>query len=363
MTDRRQVLVVGAGIVGASIAWHLVRAGVRVTIVEAGEPGGLATRNSWAWINASWGNPEPYFRLRVRAMAEWRRLEAELLGIRVDWTGGLIWDLPPDELEAFAVEHASWGYGIRRVDCAEAQRIEPQLFAPPALALHVVGEGAVEPLAASHALLAAAHGLGARIVAGRPVRALEVSAGRVTGVVTDAGRLGADDVVVAAGAATATLLASAGIAIPMSAPPGLLVYTRPLGRILNGLVMAPEMHLRQTAEGRIIAGADFGGSDPGDDASAAAADVFAAMRRMLRSGESLALDFHSVGYRPMPADGFPVVGRIAGASGLYVAVMHSGITLAPAIGNFVAEEIMTGRRNLLLEPYGPQRFSHPHSVP
>src|SRR6202521_421792 len=119
MADRPHVLIVGAGIIGASIAWHLARAGARVTVTDAGEPGGIATRNSWAWINASWGNPETYFRLRVRSMDEWRRLERELPGIQVAWGGGLTWELPPDELEAFAVEHASWGYGIRRVDRAE----------------------------------------------------------------------------------------------------------------------------------------------------------------------------------------------------------------------------------------------------
>ena len=131
MADRPQVLIVGAGIIGASIAWHLVRAGARVTVTEAGEPGGIATRNSWAWINASWGNPEPYFRLRVRAMDEWRRLEQEVSGIRVAWVGGLFWELPPEQLETFAVEHAAWGYDIRRVERAEVQRIEPHLATPP----------------------------------------------------------------------------------------------------------------------------------------------------------------------------------------------------------------------------------------
>jgi glycine/D-amino acid oxidase-like deaminating enzyme len=50
------------------------------------------------------------------------------------------------------------------------------------------------------------------------------------------------------------------------------------------------------------------------------------------------------------------MGRAAGISGLYVAVMHSGITLAPAIGRFVANEILTGRRDSLIEPYGLERF-------
>ncbi|HLA01763.1 MAG TPA: FAD-binding oxidoreductase, partial [Aestuariivirga sp.] len=111
----KRIIVVGAGIIGASIAWHLAKAGAEVTVIEAGEAGGVATRNSWAWINASWGNPEVYFRLRARSMLEWQRIDRDVPGLDVSWCGGLIWDLPPDQLEAFAVEHISWGYGIRRV--------------------------------------------------------------------------------------------------------------------------------------------------------------------------------------------------------------------------------------------------------
>jgi glycine/D-amino acid oxidase-like deaminating enzyme len=53
LTAQKHVIVAGAGIIGASIAWHLVQASARVTIVDAGEGGGVATKNSFAWINAS----------------------------------------------------------------------------------------------------------------------------------------------------------------------------------------------------------------------------------------------------------------------------------------------------------------------
>jgi glycine/D-amino acid oxidase-like deaminating enzyme len=77
---------------------------------------------------------------------------------------------------------------------------------------------------------------------------------------------------------------------------------------------------------------------------------------MLRGADALEPDFHTLGYRPTPADGFPVVGRPDGRRGLYLAVMHSAITLAPAIGRFAAEELLTDRRDPLLAPYGPSRF-------
>jgi glycine/D-amino acid oxidase-like deaminating enzyme len=281
LAGRPNVLIVGAGIVGASIAWHLVRLGARLTIVEAGKPGGIATRNSWAWINASWGNPEPYFRLRVCAMEEWRRLERELPGVRVSWGGSLNWKLPADKLEAFTAQHSAWGYDIRRVDRIEARRIEPNLAELPDLAVHAPGEGAVEPLAPARRLLSAARELGATVITDKVVQSLTIRAGRVVGVEMESGRFEADQVVVAAGAGTAAIAATIGLTPPISAPPALLAVTKPYPKLLNGLVMTPEMQLRQTADGRLAATAGFSDSDRRDDGAAAATGLLAAMKSLL----------------------------------------------------------------------------------
>ena len=352
MTYQPHILVIGAGIIGASITWHLARAGARVTVLEAGELGGTATRASFAWINASWGNPEPYFRLRMLAIDEWRRLETDVPGLQVAWTGGLLWDLPPRQLEAFVAEHQSWGYPIRLVDRTDAQRIEPQLTAVPELAAYAEAEGAVEPRDATQALLRAAKALGAVVVADRPVRLLHVDDGRVAAVDTESNRIDADTVVLAAGCNAASLAGSLGVVVPVRASPNLLLYSKPTRKLLNGVVLAREMHLRQTSEGRIVAAASLSG-DPAD----ASEELFDAMKRMIRAGGWITPDNHVVGYRPIPADGVPVLGRAVGLPGLYVAVTHSGITLAPAIGRLVAEELLTGERHTLLRPYGLERFA------
>ncbi|HMM64483.1 MAG TPA: FAD-binding oxidoreductase [Mesorhizobium sp.] len=353
----RHVIVVGAGIVGSSIAWHLGRAGARVTVLDAARPGGLATAASWGWVNASAGNPEPYFRLRMRSMAMWRELAKLLPRLRPAWTGGLLWGMPADELESFAREHASWGYPIERLNRQAVAALEPELLEPPELALHVAIEGAVEPLDGAAAFLLAAATLGAEVVPDRPALSLRLEAGAVTGVETAAGPLDADEVVVAVGLGTPALLATIGVALPLETPPGLLVVSKPAPRLLNGLVMAPRIHMRQRADGCLTAGADFGGSDPGSDPGKEAAATFRAMQGLLRSGASLEFSHFTVGERPTPADGFPAIGRAQGIAGLYVAVTHSGVTLAPAIGQMAAQELLEGRRDPLLAPYGLERFA------
>ncbi|MES0128934.1 FAD-binding oxidoreductase [Mesorhizobium sp. M0029] len=356
MSSAKEVIVIGAGIVGASIAWHLTKAGARVTVISDSGAGGVATPNSFAWINASWGNPEIYFRLRIRAMAEWKRLANELPGLPLAWCGGLCWDLPADRLEAYAAEHASWGYGIERVDAGRAAQIEPNLVEPPEFAVYVAEEGVAEPVAAAKALLADAERQGARVLSSS-VTALVQTDGRIAGVDTSHGLMPAEEVVIAAGVGAPDIAATVGIKLPIETPPGLIVHSQPYKKLLNGLVHAEKLHMRQTAEGRIIAGSDFAGSDPGENPDATARELFAAMKAALRGADELEFDFHTVGYRPTPIDGFPIIGRAEGTEGLYVAVMHSGITLAPAVGLFATREILDGERDPLLRPYGLGRFA------
>jgi glycine/D-amino acid oxidase-like deaminating enzyme len=352
----QKIIVIGAGIVGASIAWHLARRGADVTIV-ARTPGGVATPNSFAWINASWGNPEFYYRFRTQSMREWKRVAEELPGLPLDWCGGLCWDLPPDELEAFAAEHGGWGYGVRRVGRDECAVIEPELAQLPDFALHIAEEGAVEPVAAAKLMLADAQRYGATLLEDMDVKRLITENGRIVGIETSGGPLMAERVVLAAGAATKDLAATAGIDLPVESPPGLIVHSHPHRKLLNGLVIGMELHMRQTAEGRIIAGSDFGGSDPGDEPQKAADALFAKVRAMLRDADELELDFFTVGYRPTPKDGFPIIGPCAQAQGLYLAVLHSGVTLAPLVGLMAADEILGEQRDSVLAPFRPSRFA------
>jgi glycine/D-amino acid oxidase-like deaminating enzyme len=349
------VIIAGAGIIGASIAWHLARGGAQVTVVDKGQPGGIATPKSWAWINASWGHPEHYVRLRMRAMEEWRRMDGVVPGLEVDWCGALMWALEGEEnLQSFVAERQAQGYDIRLVEREEAAALEPALAHPPKLAAHSPAEGAIEPLEATQAILADAEHLGARLIMGNGVERLLAKGEQVMGVrLADRTEVAADRVVLAAGSATVELAAQVGVDVPVDDTTGLLIVTEPVEPILNGLIVGPGLELRQLRDGRLLGSGHYAGSDPGSDPQATADGLFETVQREIKGSEGLKLGGYAIGHRPMPRNGLPVVGEVA--PGLHVAVMHSGVTLAPAIGRFMAEEILTGRRDPLIEPFGLKR--------
>lgn len=343
-----RIAVIGGGILGASVAWHLGQGGAAVTVFAGPAPG--ATAGSFAWINASWGNDAAYRRLRMASMALWPALGAAVPGVRYRRTGGLLWDLPEGELRAFAAEAAAEGYPVSLVGEDEARAREPVLRDPPALALLAPDEGMAEP-GAPGALLAASEAFwGARLVSAeaRPVEHAGRAAVRLGGET-----LAFDAVVLAAGVASAPLVAPLGLALAMTAPLGFLAWSNPVAPCLTGLVLTPEFHLRQTPDGRLVLGEDYAGTDPGRDVEGAARALLAlaAARLTLRAP---VYSHATLAARPTPGDGRPAVGALP-VPGLWLALSHSGVTLAPAIGAFLAAEILTGRRESLLAPYAPGR--------
>ncbi len=116
-----RIVVVGAGIVGASIAYHLVKRGASVVIVEAVRPGAEATEKSFGWINATFSKrPRGYFDLNQLGLAAWRRLEIELGGeLKVQWGGSVSWapaGKTAEELRENVHTHQQWGYPTHLID-------------------------------------------------------------------------------------------------------------------------------------------------------------------------------------------------------------------------------------------------------
>lgn len=331
------MIVVGAGIVGASVAYHVARTGAAVTLVDAVRPGGGVTADSFAWVGASGIRSGPAAALRLTAADEYRRLEAELPGLPVRWSGSLTWgtaEVPPPA-----------GPGQEIVTAAAAATLEPALRHPPEWAIWAPGDGAVDPVGVIERLVAGARAHGARICPDTSVTAIQRDAGgRVAGVSTPAGALAGGTVVLAAGVATAAVAASAGVRVPVEPSPCPLLRFRAPADLVRTVVSSPDFDLRQVGPDRLIAAAE------------SPEQALAAVRSTFRGGEDVELLSTRIGVRPMPVDGEPIVGPVPEVPGLYTAVLHAAVTLAPAAGRIVAREIVDGVVEPLLEGCRLARF-------
>jgi glycine/D-amino acid oxidase-like deaminating enzyme len=187
------VIVAGAGIIGASLAYHMAKRGARVTLLEKEHPAAGTTKNSFAWLNASDKSPHDYYELNLAGIAGWRRLQLDLgSSLPVQWGGGVQWCKPDagqvERMKAHVRERQAWGYSIGLVDGRELTHLVPGVEPGEVGAANFADqEGTVDPVAAANALVAKARALGAQVIYPCQVKDLRLGEGRIRSVVTTRG--------------------------------------------------------------------------------------------------------------------------------------------------------------------------------
>ena len=349
-----QTLIIGAGITGAAIAWQLSRRGVAATIVSTHAEGGLASAASFGWLNASYYLSHPHFHLRHEALAAHHRLTRDLPGLPTTWQGCLWYEATQDAQDETATDLAALGYQVQHLTRAEVARRLPALGPSPQSALFFPEEGVADPAAMARALIAAS---GAPVVRAT-VQALTVQKGRVTGIETDLGPMPATRVILASGTGTPALLAPLGAKLPMLKRPGLVIATNPLPPICPVILASPEQEVRQDAEGRLVAPAFAAHQAENAETLGSFPVVVNATLTRLRAlfpGHEIHFARQAMAMRPVPGDGLPVVGP-GPVQGLWLAVMHSGATVAPLVAELLADEIIGGAESPLLNGFRLARF-------
>lgn len=354
----KHVVIVGAGIIGASIAFRLAEAGAAVTLVDRAGIGAGASSKSFGWINANDANPEGYNHFRQDALAAWRRVP-EQLDVPVRWQGSLGCEMGADAVRAHAAALTARGCAARVIEAPQIAELAPGVAGLTDVAVFCADEGAVDPAAAARAFVGGAVALGARRLAGMDVQSLLMRGDRVCGISTSFGPVEADMVVVAAGVGSAPLVETAGVTLPTDNRKGVIVQTRPLPPVLAPVILTEDIHFRQEPDGRIIVGEMFSGEGPNawlidSDPGRLATLLLDRLRTRLPGVEGIALGELNLGIRPTPGDGLPVIGMAT--PGLYLATMHSGVTLAPLVGELVTREIVGEERVADLDDYRPGRF-------
>lgn len=354
-----KIIVIGAGIVGAASAFNLATQGANILVMDGG--GARATDGSFGWINASFFENPEYHGLRVEGIAAYHRLQKRL-EVPVSWTGGLCWEFAGDAFEAQFDALKTQGYPCEILERGSIAQLEPDLGNLPERAIRFTAEGVAEPTAIAARFLNAAIEAGAKVMRGLQVLGFEERAGQVCGVRTEQGVFEADQVLIAAGTGTQSLLATLEIALPMLHRPALMLTTKPTKVKLNHVLATDFGEVRQLPNGALTTPAAIGHQGDSSENLAEHPEI-AAERSMTRlralfPDAGLELATMQIAHRPIPEDGFPAVGEVA--PGLYAATLHSGITLGALMGELIGQEMMHGVSNETarwLAPYRPSRFT------
>lgn len=384
------VVIIGAGVCGSSIAHRLARDGWQVTVIDRGGPGSGASGACDQAVFLQSKRPGLHLDLALASRRLYDSLSAELdADLEFTPDGGMV-----------AIENeAQWEFMSTFVAQQRAGGIEVELLtgdearaAQPALAPHVVGastcdlDAEVNPLLLNAALLAAAERAGARVLRGTEMISVVERSGRIRGIETTAGNLWADVVINAAGPWAGVVAERAGIGTPIRPRRGTILITEPVPPLLNGILLCAQyvaakhlyavsgeappygvgLSLGQSAAGNLLIGgsrefADFDREVPGELITTIARHATRivpglAGTRLLRA---------MTGFRPSTGDGLPIIEQTR--PGWITAAGHEGdgIALAPITGHLVADLLrgsgpthhflsaLTGARESL-RPAGPE---------
>ncbi len=366
-----QIVVVGAGVVGAATAYRLAQAGAAVTIVDRRPPGSGTSSASFAWLNAFAKSPREYHQLNARGIREHQNLAAE---VNADWLhldGALVWtdERDADRAEQFRArlrQLAQWGYRLDRTTSDVVTRdLEPDLSFTGIDANEIVvipGEGWLDGMRMAHGLVQEARRrYGASFVRGEVV-ALERSGNGISAaVLADGTVLPVDVLVNAAGPDAARIASLAGVRLSLRRQPGLLATTSPVSTSLRHVLWSPHVNLRPDGGSRLLVQQESYDSRATEERGAdgerwVASRAIEDAARVLPAARDASVETTRLGIRAMPADGFPIVGFEPEVVGLYELVTHSGMTLSAILARYVTEEF-TGSEVPELSPYRPDRFA------
>ena len=361
-----KIVIIGAGVIGSSLAWRLAEHGQQVTLVDRAAPGTGATGSTFAWMNSNQKTPEDYYALNLAGMRMHRQLRDELGS--TPWlhdTGNVFWFTDDDdvaELEGRVARLQSWGYQAEWIDRATLKEMEPDLI-PESEVEHMAyfrDEAWVDGPSLVHRLSTRAMEHGAVLRLAHEVTAFERTGDRITGVrFADGTGITADLVVNCAGPSAARIARLAGRFLPMDARPGLVLRVSNVDGVLGRVVHAPLLHMRPDADGLVML--HHGDADESlirrEPPFEWIETFFERARAYSPRFANARLSGWSIGVRPIPEDNRTSAGPVERIPGYAEIVTHSGITLGPLLGTLVARQIVDGITDPLLDPFSPDRFT------
>lgn len=363
------VIVVGGGVVGSSIAWHLARKGASVTLVEERSIAAAASGASAGGVRQQGRDPRE-MPLAIAAIARWEHLEDELEADIHYYREGHLKLYEREEDLPVARESVrsqrALGLDITLVEGKDLHDLAPGIAPHIVAGTYTANDGHANPTLTTQAYAAAAKRAGAEIRTGVRVTGVLQDGERITGITTADGTIEGDHVVLATGAWTRDLVAPLGVDLPIY-PAGLqMILTKPMPKLLRQVVGAHgrPLSLKQLRDGNYL----IGGGWPGDvdmvsgvgktreESIAGSMETASSIFPILRE---TAIERTWVGVEGICADEVPIIGPVPGYEGLTVAAGFSGhgFALSPITGQLVAELIVDGQPSISLDEFRAERFA------
>jgi glycine/D-amino acid oxidase-like deaminating enzyme len=369
------VVVIGGGTVGASIAFGLAGRGVSVVLLDGGDSDFRAATANFGlvWSQGKGMNMPAYQSLTKSSADLWRAFASEVeeasgIDLQFEQQGGLTLCLGETEFEArrAKLERLQDQLGGNSVDWEMMERPALERLLPGImLGSEVTGasfgqrDGHANPLKLLSALHVGLLRRGGRFRGRADVKAIRKLADGCIELDLGVDRLTARKVVIAAGLGSKGLANQVGISLPIRPQRGQILVTERVQRFLP----LPLHSIRQTAEGTVMIGATH--EDTGYDASTTVNGASQLAQRAMRQIPALGqatLIRQWAGLRIMTPDSYPIYAQSASVPGVFVATCHSGITLAPSHAGLVADAILCGVLPAQLNPFSEARFNVPQAA-
>ncbi len=367
--ERAEVVIVGGGVLGASIAWHLASKGVRdVLVLERDRLGSGSTSRNAGGVRLQFSS-EINVRLSQRSLPRWEHF-ADEMGVDPAFrqVGYLFLVTNDSEASAFDRSLELWsrlGVPARRISAAEARELFPELKVDDVrFATFCPKDGHLDPTALLNGYVARARDKGVRFREGAPVTAIDRDGGRVSGVRTPAGAVACGTVVNAAGPWAAQVGALAGVDLPIQPLRRQIFVTDPVPGLDHDFPLTVEMATTfyfHRESGGVLMGMVDPADGPGFDDSLNWGFLPTIVERALDRVPVLERANVKTGwagfYEDTP-DKHPILGNVKAVPGLVCAAGFSGHGLmhAPAAGEAVAQLIVDGRTTLDISRLAYERF-------
>ncbi len=363
----RDVIVIGGGVVGCSIALRLAQGGAQVTVVERQKLGAEASRAAAGMLSPQTEAHEPgtFFDLCLRSRSLYRDFAGEvaaLSGIDPHYRDeGTLVAILDAETETRSDEWTAWqieaGLAVEKLTASELRRFEPSITQSAAGAIYLPNDHQIDNRLLMDALAVALKGCGVEVIEGQSVETITIEGSRVTGVQSPGAQLNAATIIVAAGCWSSHLLNPLGLNLAITPVRGQMLALN--SQTLRHVLHSNQCYLVPRCDGRLLVGStvECDGYNKMNTAGGLSALLVPALELVPALAACEILETWA-GLRPDTPDHLPVIGE-SGIENLLLATGHfrNGILLAPITAHAIAEMVFRNHTPQEILPFSLKRFA------